>query len=297
MALNYNITDILNIDNANAGIDALSAETVDGTAYDAAFHFTGNFLSGNFIQDSADINSALSNLSISQDGLNAAHAFLIDSAAIDGTGSRTAYGNTASTQKALRVTTSTYTNVSVDNSPVAISTFVDVNGADAIPMIPQSGDLPTGDLVAANTDFGTGLMNAVSQALFKRLGKNAAINNDGTLRTDLMDKFYTALNDSVSESNVAYSSSKFLKRYVDSGRYADHTDKNVDQLKAYTVDDTMFKMIVKISGSVVDSSGGPNLSVSANSTRIFGTAGDDTLVEDGAYETHVFVALRHRDTV
>ena len=299
MALNYNVENILSITDANASVDAVQAVDINQTQYDAAFHITGNFLSGNFIQNSSDINDIISNVSFSSDGLNSAHAFLIDSAAIDGTGKRTAYGNAASAQKALRVTSSTYSNVNVNGVESAISTFVDVNGADAIPMINQSGDLPDTNnaLVAANTDFGTALLNAVSQALFKRLGKNAALKNDTSLRTDLMNKFFTAINDHASEVSNTYSDSKYFKRYLDSGRYADqHTSQNVAALKSYNVDDTMFKMIVNVSGSVLDSSG-PDLSVTANSTRIFGDAGSDTLVANGAYSTHIFVALRHRDTV
>jgi hypothetical protein len=262
------------------------------------FYFSGNFLSGDFIQDTADITSLRSNLALNQTAFNASHAFLLDSAAITGSGNRTAYGNAAAAQKALRVTATTYNDMTVGTTQ-NIDTYVHINGADAIPMISQDGARPEGDeLSASDTSVGDALLNAVSQALFKKMGKNAALNNDTDIKTDLQNKLYQAINSAVREENVSYSSSKYFKRYLDSGRYLSDSDANVDELKPYTVNDTVIHALVNISGSVTDSDSGPDLSVTANSERIFGNPSADpaeTQVTDGSYTTHILVALRQDD--
>ena len=290
--LDLKVSQILEMTPTDATIDATASPSVPSTKYDAAFYFAGDFLTGNFIQDSADIDSIKSTLALSQDGFNASHAFLLDSGAVAGSGGRSTYANSATTQKALRVTATTYDNMVVGGSALNIDTYVHINGAEAIPMISQAGTLPSGDLAASNTGVGESLLNAVSQALFKRMGKNAAINNDVSLKSDLQDKLFVAINDAVGEVDASYNDSKYFKRYLDSGRYADHTSELVNQRKTYTVANTVIHALVKITGNVADSSTSPDLGNSAVSERIFGVNQVDTLVGSGVYETHILVALR-----
>lgn len=295
--LDFNVESILQISANDATIDATSSQTVNQTAYDAAFYFSGNFLSGNFIQNTSDINSIRSNLLLDQDKFNDSHAFLIDSAAVDGSGGRSTYGTAAAAQKALRVTATSFDNMTVGVSDVNIDTYVHINGADAIPMISQAGALPTGALANTDTGVGEALLNAVSQALFKKMGKNAALNNDTDIKNDLQGKLYNVINSAVSESNVTYSASKYFKRYLDSGRYLTDSNLNVNEIKPYLVNDTVIHALVNISGSVTDSDG-PVLSDQTVSRRIFGNEAAtpaETQVTNGQYTTHILVALRQDD--
>ena len=131
------------------------------------------------------------------------------------------------------------------------------------------------------------------------MGNNGAINNDVTLKNQLQNKFYHALGGEVNEVSYTYTASKFFKRYLDSGRYSDHTTQNYNEMKSYTLNDTTIQAIVKITGSTLDSDG-PALSITANSQRIFGVPGTqganaETQVTDGNYETFVYVTLRQDD--
>ena len=293
--LDFKIETILEVSAAAAQVDATASPEINQTAYDAAFYFSGNFLSGNFRQDTADIDSLTSNLVLDQTGFNASHAFLLDAGDVTGSGSRSTYGNSAAQQKALRVTDSTYANMDVGGTELVIDSYVHMNGTDAIPMISQAGELPAGALSASDTGVGEALLNAVSQALFKKMGKNAALNNDANIKTDLQGKLYEAINVAVREENVSYSSSKYFKRYLDSGRYISDSNLNVDEVKPYTVNDTVIHALVNITGSVTDGDG-PTLSVEANSVRIFGDpASAETQVTNGTYTTHILVALRQDD--
>ena len=295
--LDFEVDSLLTITATNADIDATASPEVPNTQYDAAFYFSGDFLSGNFIQDSSDINSLRSNLVLSQAGFNASHAFLIDSASVATIpAGRSAYGTAAAAQKALRVTATSFANMTVGGSEAVIDTYVHINGADAIPMISQAGDLPTGALANTDTGVGEALLNAVSQSLFKKMGKNAALNNDVELKNDLQGKLFAAINTAVSEANVTYAQSKYFKRYLDSGRYLSDSNLNVDEVKPYTVHDTVIHALVKISGSVEDSDGSPDLTNQTISRRIFGDeSADETQVTNGSYETHILVALRQDD--
>ena len=296
--LDFEVSDLLNITATNADINATASPSVPNTSYDAAFYFAGNFLSGNFIQDGSDIDTIKSNLVLDQDKFNASHAFLLDSASVSIIpAGRSTYGTAAAAQKALRVTATTYNDMTVDSSDTNIDTYVHINGDTAIPMINQQGALPStsGPLAASDTGIGEALLNAVSQSLFKKMGKNAALNNDTELKTDLQNQLFTVINAAVGEANASYADSKYFKRYLDSGRYLSDSNLNVDEAKPYTVTNTVIHALVKITGNVEDSDDSPDLTNQDVSRRIFGNEAAtpaETQVTNGAYTTHILVSLR-----
>jgi hypothetical protein len=186
------------------------------------------------------------------------------------------------------------------------------------------------------TSVGDGLLQAINAALFKKIGPATAINNeldipevpavlaaDGVtvitaavplvpgLVTNLNDKFRNALNGAMAESDVNYATSKFIKRYIDNGRYASDSEAAIGVANPYDMDNVVVNMAVTISGSVSDTvTGGDTLSLTDPdiAIRIFGNDKKVTVVESrtaaevlanspatsvGNYSINVFVSLRN----
>jgi hypothetical protein len=299
MSLNIHLENPVAMD-SSVDINAEVNAVIDSSDYDMAFYFVGDWLSGDYIQTNADVDSVSSNLVLSQNGINTSYAFMLDAASVDsGLSNRSGYGNEASGNKALRVTSTSYSTM---NDTEDISSFVSFNSTDAIPMINQSSDLPSGsNLASGNTSIGDALLNAVSQALFKRAGRNSAINNDSTLKTELQASFFTALDGQLAEASDSYEASRYFKRYIESGRYSDDTGVSetnaVNDIQNYNVNDTIVKMIVRLTGNVTDTGASAiTLTDTATSVRIFGddtASPPETQVNAGAYSTDLFVAFRH----
>ena len=313
MALSYNITSTLNITNADANINALSAETVSSDAYEMAFVGVANFLSGNYIQNSADVNDVKSNIAVSAAALNNAHFFYVSNVDTDNSqsypgGGESAYG-AAITQTGTIFGSAAVTNVAdASNSAVTVSSMA-AFGNEYIAMTnirAGSGETVVNStnekLLAGQSSAGDALFQAVSAALFKKLGKNAALLNDTDMVADLNTKFRTALSGAMAESTKVYADSKFFKRYLESGRYqADSADLDLGADVAYDLNNTLVNMVINISGHVRDIDNGPNLSTNTDAiNQIFGTSGTDHLINVGdssgtvgQYSINVFVSLRH----
>ena len=206
MALQYNIDSILAITGGDVSVDAqVVADVPAGTEYDAAFFFTGNFLSGDYRQDSTAVNSAVSNLVLDEDSFKLARAYLADESDLTAAG-RSAYGNTAAgTLGGLRVTAATeyFTINQAGPNMGAVSTHASIgDGTTLIPMINMhhtpraAGSEAAGGegLGRGHTDMGAALVQLATIALFKRYGKNVAINNDTDLVSTFKDKLYTVNN-------------------------------------------------------------------------------------------------------
>jgi len=305
MSLSYNITSVLNINDANASVNALPAETVANDTYEMAFFGVANFLSGNYKQDSAAVDDIKSNIAVSSTALNNAHFFYVANVDSDNSesypgGGESAYGANI-TQTGTIFGSAAVTDVaSSANAAIALSD-IKTFGNEFIAMsniAAGSGETVVNStnklLLAAQSSVGDGLLQAVSAALFKKLGKNAALLNDSSLVTDLNTKFHTALQTEMAESNSDYASSKYIKRYVESGRYQnDAGDLNADV--TYNMNNTVVNMVVSISGSVVDSDGSPDLTSNTDAlNQIFGTSGTDHLINDtGVYTIKAFISLKH----
>jgi predicted HD phosphohydrolase len=305
MSLSYNITDLLTISDANASVNALPAETVNADAYEMAFFGVANFLSGNYIQNSAAVDDIKSNITVSSAALNNAHFFYVSNVDSDNSesypgGGESAYGANI-TQTGTIFGSAAVTDVADSNNAAITLTDIKTFGNEFIAMssiAAGSGETVVNStnkkLLAAQSSVGDGLLQAVSAALFKKLGKNAALLNDSSLVTDLNTKFHTALETEMIENNSSYGDSKYIKRYVESGRYQnDSADLNADV--TYNMNNTVVNMVVSISGSVVDSDGGPDLSSNTTAlSQIFGTSGTDHLIADnGVYTIKAFISLKH----
>lgn len=301
MSLSYNITDVLSITDVQANINALPVETVNADAYELAFFGVANFLSGNYIQNSTNVNDIKSNLTVDESALNKAHFFYVSEATSYPGGGRSAYGNDISTSGVI-FGGSAVENVQINNGSEVTLDSVKTFGTEFLAMSSisaGSGETVVNSqkkkLLEHQSSVGDGLLQAVSAALFKKLGKNAALINDTDLVADLNDKFHTALSNNMSESNKPYGTSKYFKRYLESGRY-ESDGADVNTIIDYNMNDTIVNMVVSISGAVNDADGGPDLqSDSAAITQIFGNgANSEHLIADnGVYTIKAFISLRH----
>jgi len=313
--LSYNITSVLAITDADASVNALPAETMDSSAYDMAFVGFANFLSGNYIQNSATVNDIKSNIAVSDGALNNAHFFYVADVSGVGTdvypgGGESTYG-AAITQTGTLFGSSAVSNVQLADDSIATLASVVPFGNEFIAMTDISAG--TGDdvvisatetLAKGGSSVGDGLLQSVNAALFKKLGKSAALLNDSDLVTSLNTKLYSALSGNMDETSATYSDSKFMKRYVESGRYQDDgADLNADI--DYNLNNVLVNMIVTIKGSVVDTdagSDGPDLSSNSDAiNQIFGTVDTDHLIDTvgagtntvGDYTITVMISLRN----
>lgn len=311
MALEYNIVDVIDITDANADVNAIIND-VNNDAYEMGFVGVANFLSGNYAQPTSDINDITSNLTVSQSALNNAHFFYVSN--VDTANSKTypgggesAYGANI-TQTGTLFGTAAVTKVAMaNNDPVEITNFATF-GNEFIAMTNITNG--TAETVVNSTDtkllkdqssVGDGLLQAVSAALFKKLGKNAALLNDTDLVSSLNTKFYNALNGIMGEANTDYANSGIFQRYLGQGKYeseaADADGNDID----YQLNGTLVNMVINLSGQVVDTDNGPNLaSNTAAINSIFGVSGTDhkvsvTTGSIGQYSIKLYVSLKHDD--
>ena len=134
------------------------------------------------------------------------------------------------------------------------------------------------------------MFQAISSALFKKIGKNAAILNDSEIINNLNNDFYNLINSEISENNLDYEQSKFFKLYYESGRY------NNDNINFSG--DTNMK--INLSGSVKDLDGDIlfNQNTEAKNST-FGTYNIDHKINVyepiGIYNINIFISLKHDD--
>ena len=325
MALHYNVDSTLSITAADAEFDA-DLRNVPSATIDMAFFGIGNWLSGNYVQKGTTINDIRSNVDISSSGLNKSHFFIAP--ADDGhpnplpPGAWTSYANaTKSTglpygSGALtKLEVSSGTDVDWDDQVVGDTDFV---RTELIPATDtsKSGDelINEGVLKQDGSSPGTALFQSIAVALFNKVGKNAAINNDSNLVTDLRTKFYSSLDTEMKEVNNTYSDTKLFGIYLDQGRYKKDVEDVADLASntvntnggtvtntviSYNLDNTYVNMVIQLSGGVADSDSEPTLT-SAKIISIFGDhslATHPTKVDDSnsEYSMNIFLSLKQDD--
>lgn len=318
MSLFFNIKNVLQIQNQNASINIIDETDVgNNIAYDMAFVGAANFLSGNYTQNSSDINDIKSTLTVDQSELSTAHFLLVDSAASFPFGGRSAYGNSV-TRSGHYYGTSAVTELDTTDAAVNIGLFDGQGdaayftfGTDLVPMTKIANGIDAtlvdgGVLLNDGSNPGEGLYQAVAAALFKKIGKNAAILNDQSLIDALSGQLSSVLAAEIDEVANNYSESKFFGEYVDSGRYASDTaasDINDSAPVSYNLNDLTMNFVVSITGSVIDSDSNPQDLQAGDATsssvinRVFGaidaTNGGHLIRSDGTYSVNCFVQLKH----
>ena len=270
-------------------INALVQDNLPGSgAYDIAFTGVANFLSGDYKQNSSDINDIVSNVAIDTNALNNAHFFLVTG----GHDTRGAtYANSINTgayfygaSAANKVQLSNGGSVDIDGLLPYGSAWIPMT--DVATGVQSSKVNDDGVLLNDQSSVADGLLQAVTAALFTKIGKNAAILNDAPMHGTLQTNFNSGLGTVMNEDSKDYANSKFFKRYLESGRYA--SENHDTNIKDYNMDNTLVNMIVNISGTVSDTDNIPVFNQSVIQ-QIFGS--DTKIQNDGSYHIKVFVSL------
>lgn len=304
MSIKYHISDVLRVTDANVSLDAELADSTINQAYDMVFFGVGNFLSGNYRQ-AGDVDEITSNLSVSEASLNKAAFFHItsDTSSFLG-GSLSSYGAGITNAGTIFAPGAVVNLTASDDSVVSLSSVTTFGARTHTVMsnISQSTSAASGDALkklSGNVSSpGDGLLQAATAAIFKKTGKNAAISNDVALVAKINKNLNTAFSNSVKETNSNYSDSKYFQKYLGAGRY-ESNGADINDALAYDVNDTVFNMVVELTGNVLDTDGSPALT-GDNINSIFGTKDTDHLINTGAtatgeYSIKALISLRQDD--
>ena len=296
--MRFNITDEVGLAGANASINAETAGPVDAIAlgYDVALILLANGLTGTYKQvngNMEDINSNLEIVSSEWDRGRMLHVSGAGSADL-GTSGRTAYGN--SVGAGLRFGTGAISNIQLESGAsfaVTASNFASEKiGAAITPLgnqdrtlVDNNGIYITSD---QNNEIGHGLKHVVAAAMFKDLGKTAALINEDAFATSLQSTLYTALNSAL-ETDAGYDTSKVYKQYLGTNRYGG-ADPDFTGSETYNLNHTVVNFVVNIVGNVGDEDG----TVAMSASVVNGLFGDETASEtkvtaDGSYSISAWV--------
>ena len=315
MSLIYNLPSVITVSmgSSDVTVDPELKFDLPATAHDAAFVFVGkDIFSGDYRSSLENAEDIISNLSVSKNDLMASTAFLVDNGQLysSDNAKRSAYGNAAQTAGyRLKLGAKSATKIAhQDGTSDAVATnsitgTVNDHKNDLIPMIKHTQNTVslTNEVLPRNvTSVGQSLVNIIGQSLYKILGSNVAVNNEATLVTETQNKFHTAIAANGKLGEVSHTSSNFFKRYLESGRYAKDQQTNardgsgqVNTKVTYNMDNVEMRFKIKLTGNVSDSSNDVDLSKAANSLRIFGnSANTETQVVNGAYTTHILIAIK-----
>ena len=280
--------------NGTVDVDAVGSLHSDKDNIDLAIEGFADFISGNYIQNVNDTNEVKSNVTIDANAVNAAIFRLVTATnnIEGGDMTFTTYGNTIRSQDAKLLLTGIngIRNGSITYNTINGSYFGDLEAYDGN----VSNLRNNNSILRGKGGLGPVLVQSVSAALFKSLGRNAAINND----TDVASKsngLAISIKDEWDESNG--NSTKYFTRYLDSGRfYDDMNTGTVDSKVDYNFANATFDFIVKLTGSVSDSDTGINMN-SDSVNRIFGdkTNTETKVNSTGAYTMNIYVRLTQKN--
>ena len=301
----YNLANTVNLTGADAQVNAATEHDIT-SAYDLAFFGIGNFLQGTYIQKSSNQDDIQSSITINGDGVDRMRMFYAsaDAAAgersdygdsVDGTKASLFFGDIIHSVKDQENNNQNLRFISQKSYANTITLHPLVNSNDASGAV-DSSDSSNVLLLKDKCSVGDGLLQLVSAAIFKKLGKNAALINDSALVTTLNTNFQSSLETGFGETDASYSDSAFFKRYLESGRYASDSS-DINTLIDYDMNDTVVNFILELSGSVSDLGSSPITMDETNVEKIFGSIGtgnsDHKINASGDYTITAFVSLRN----
>ena len=289
MTLRFRTNNLITIDNVNGTINVQGLQTLPEIPVDMAILGYVDFISGSYEQRSTNVKDINSSVGVNAFGLvGGVYKLISDNSVNDLNFSFTSYGNTIKGQgnkllaQADGINKNTFGSISTE-SGAYFSDLSNYNGK-------ISSIIANSSKIKHNrSGLGAVLIQAISVALFKSLGRNAAINNDSTIRNkdiNLANKIANEWNEDYS----GYSNSKYFMRYLDSGRFYDDGG-SVGNASIYNFSNATFDFIVKLTGKIDDSDSSINMgAISIN--RIFGEYPNETKVmSDGNYELNIFFRL------
>lgn len=274
--------------NATVGLDFDLVGNLPQSECDLSVEGIGNFASGNYTQLSSDVDDITSNFTLNPADIQDCGFFLKNPS---GTGvSLSTFGSAVHNTADNLVIKNRKLYGSVD-TVVNRAWFANLQTMSGVPNnVSDATKLNPGK---ANAGPGAVLVQAAAAALFKKLGKHAALNNDKEIQAK-QSELATSMSGAFAEAGVNYATSKVFKRYLESGRYA-ADGPDVNTIVNYDVTSTVYDFIVQLSGNVNDSSGDD---VSAAVSTMLGASGTDTKVDaNGKYKFNVYMRLNHQSAL
>lgn len=289
---------LINVTSADVAFDPTitgGLPTDEKAAIDLAVLGFSDFVSGTYQQNSADVQDILSQVTVNNTDLRETTFHLLTSApAASGIGFSTVGNLIKSTGAGLVVSSAT----SIKPTDKAAVSLVDDAGAWFVNLKTWNGisaNVLSSGAVKDKQGMGSVLIQAASAALFAKLGKNAAVNNEDTVEGK-QKKLANDIEATIVEAaDTNYKDSKMFRRYLDSGRY-DADGGDINSAQAYNLDKANFDYIVQLQGSVSDSNG---TLTPAIVNRVLGTINDNKhqVKNNLSYKMNVFMRIQQRDAL
>ena len=308
MTLRYRLENLITIDNVNGNVsfDAVGSLPSEVNRIDIAVEGFANFISGNYIQSSSNVDNYISSVSIDKTAVQKAAYRLVESNSStrlpnSGGMAFTTYGDSIRTQGSRLVAKAINGLHGSGTSSLSEvgNYFADLEGYNGALASVVTTNTDTGSRKLNFQEGGLGpvLLQTVSAALFKSLGKTAAIVNDQSI-ADKEDELSNSIKGAWNETNASLSDTLYLPRYIDSGRFYGDAVVNTGTKVDYNFNDATFDFIVQLKGSLSDSGGDPVPINSTTISRVFGTTGSDTKVngdDNGSYTMNMYIRLHQVD--
>lgn len=288
---------------ATIDADAAAGLPAEGSAVDIAVEGFANWISGDYVQNTGNINDIKSNLTVDKSTLKTAAYSLLTSLPSDSGATFSSYGDIIKTKGSGLVidsskgVTSMLKNdgiTSVTLTSGAAAWFVNLRAWAGVDSNVYAGTALKHD----KSTLGSVLVQTAGAALFQKLGRNAALKND----TDIHAKENKLANDisaALTESSANYSVTKFFKRYLDSGRYDDDSSRDTGNGPiTYALDNANFDFMIQVGGTVSDSSA-DSLTAAGVLTRILGdrSTGEHMVNSDASYTMNLFLRMRQKNNL
>ena len=290
---------------APASFDAEAAVDLpaESAAVDIAVEGFANWISGNYTQNTGNINDIKSNLTVDKSTLKTgAFSLITDLDNID-SASFSSYGDIIKTKgsglvvdssKGVRKMFKSDDNTKVNLTTAAASWFVNLQAWAGLDSNVYSGDALKHD----KSSLGSVLVQTAGAALFQNLGRNAALKNDTNIHAK-ESKLANDISNALTEVANNYNDSKFFKRYLDSGRYdADSTRDTGNGPVSYALDNAAFDFMIQVGGTVSDSDG-DSLTDAGVLNRILGnrSEGHHMVNADATYTMNLFLRMRQKNNL
>jgi hypothetical protein len=286
MSIVFSYGSLITLDNLNAQLNVEPDTTLPQLHVDMAVVGIADFLSGNYTQKSSDVNDIVSNFTFGASAVEGAGFYLQNSGDLPEDLTLTSFGDAVhATGDNLAITGKTSHgtyNTGTDRKWFAnLQTFAGVKSN-----VSDANSLKVGKDKAG---IGAVLVQSASAALFKKLGKHAALANDKAIQAK-QTELATSLKAGWDEVANSYDDSVIFQRYLASGRYADD-GADVNAVVDYNVSGMKFDFIVQLTGNVADKD---EESLAIASILGDSSAGETKVDSAGDYTFNVYMRLEHQ---
>ena len=288
---------LITVENANALIDAEAASGLpenEGASIDLAVIGFANFMSGSYQQLTSNVQDITSTVTIDSNKIRDASFALLTNLPTDSGATFSTYGGDVKGTGGKLVIQDKTGLMKDENNGVSVISPSHDWFANLRVWAGNNTNVVNGGNVKKSQGIGAVLVQAAGAALFKSLGKNAAINNENSIEGK-QSKLSNDLTNAIQENANNYSESTMFKRYLDSGRYYDD-NADVGSSHNYNFKNANLDFVVQLQGTLSDSSKANSLTNDVVN-RVLGTPGDDHKVAlaDKSYKMNILVRLQQRD--